>query len=49
MASPASHQGHELAAAGLLLIPGAVDGDQLRSADMLRTRQRSLEGYDPSR
>ena len=31
-ASPATHQGHELIAAGLLLIAGPVDGDALLRA-----------------
>jgi hypothetical protein len=50
MANPASHQGHELIACGLLLIAGPVDGDQL--LDAVRTgyeRGRgSLQGYDPT-
>ena len=32
MASPAAHQGHELVAAGLLLLAGVVDGDRLIEA-----------------
>jgi hypothetical protein len=47
MASPAG-QGHQLVAAGLLLIAGVVDGDQLiDGADRLRTRKGSPDGYDP--
>ena len=49
MAIAATHHGRELIAAGLLLLSGLVDGDQL--LDAVRTgceRGRgSLEGYDP--
>ena len=42
--------GHELVAAGLLLLAGPVDGDQL--LDAVRTGYErgkgSLQGYDPS-
>jgi hypothetical protein len=48
MANPTSHQGHELIAAGLLLLAGPVDGDQL--LDAVRTGYKcgrgSLRGYD---
>jgi len=51
MADPASHHGHELIAAGLLLISGVVDGDQL--LDAARTGyergKSSFESYAPSR
>ncbi len=50
MANPASHHGHELIAAGLLLLAGPVDGDQLLNA--VRTGYErgkgSLQGYDPT-
>ena len=50
MANPASHQGHEPVAAGLLLLSGVVDGDQLIEA--VRTGYEhgkgSLQGYDPT-
>jgi hypothetical protein len=50
MANPASHQGHELIAAGLLLLAGYVDGDQLIDAVKVgyERGKGSLEGYDPS-
>ncbi len=49
-AAPGRHIGHELIAAGLLILAGITDRDQLEAA--VRTgyeRGRgSLEGYDPS-
>jgi hypothetical protein len=50
MASPATHQGHELIAAGLLLVSGPVDGDQLLDAVRAgyKRGKGSLAGYDPS-
>jgi hypothetical protein len=50
MANPASHQGHELIAAGLLLLAGPVDGDQLLDAVRAgyERGRGSLDGYDPS-
>ena len=51
MANPAIGRGEDLIAAGLMLISGPVDGDQL--LDAVRTGyergQGSLGGYDPSR
>jgi hypothetical protein len=51
MANPASHQGHELVAAGLLLLAGVVNGDQLIEAVRIgyQRAKGSLDGYDPSR
>lgn len=50
MANLASHQGHDLIAAGLLLLAGYVDGDLLIEA--VRTGYErgagSLAGYDPN-
>ena len=50
MANPASHQGHELIAAGLLLLAGYVDGDQLLEAVRAgyERGRGSMQGYDPS-
>jgi hypothetical protein len=50
MANPASHQGHELIAAGLLLLAGVVDGDQLIEAVQTgyERGKGSLQAYDPS-
>ena len=50
MANPATNQGHELIAAGLLLIAGPVDGDELIEAVRAgyERGKGSLEGYDPS-
>jgi hypothetical protein len=49
MANPSSHQGYDLVAAGLLLLAGPVDGDQL--LDAVRTGYErgkgSLPGLDP--
>jgi hypothetical protein len=49
MASPATHHWHELIAAGLLLLAGVVDGDQLIKAveTGYERGKGSLEGYDP--
>jgi len=50
MASPATHLGHELIAAGLLLFAGVVDGDELVEAVQTgyeRGKGR-LRGYDPT-
>ena len=50
MANPASHQGYELIAAGLLLIAGPVDGDQLLDAVRVGYERGKgpLQGYDPT-
>ena len=50
MANPASHQGYELVAAGLLLVAGPVDGDQLLDAVRVgyERGKGSLQGYDPT-
>jgi hypothetical protein len=50
MANPASHQGYELIAAGLLLIAGPVDGDHLIEAVRAGYEhgKGSLKGYDPT-
>jgi len=50
MSSPATHQGHELIAARLLLLSGPVDGDQLLDAVRAgyERGKGSLAGYDPS-
>ena len=50
-ASPATQQGHELIAAGLLLLSGPVDGDLLMHWVRVGfdRRTRSARSYDPSR
>ena len=46
-ARPESHQGHELIAAGLLILAGATDRTEVARLAYERG-QGSLEGYDPS-
>ena len=50
-ASPATQQGHELIAVGLLLLAGPVDGDLLVRWVRIGFERRtaSTESYDPSR
>ena len=50
VANPASHQGYELVAAGLLLLAGPVDGDQLLEAVRIgyERGKGNLQGYDPT-
>ena len=50
LAQPESHQGHELIAAGLLILAGVTDrGEVGRAVRIGYERGRgSLEGYDPS-
>jgi hypothetical protein len=49
-AHPGRHIGHELIAAGLLILSGAVDRDQLEEAVRLGYERGSdaLRGYDPT-
>jgi hypothetical protein len=50
-ASPATQQGHELIAVGLLLLAGPVDGDLLVRWIQIGFERRaaSTKSYDPSR
>ena len=49
-AAPGRHIGHELIAAGLLLLSGVVDRDQLAEAVRVgyERGKGSLQGYDPT-
>jgi hypothetical protein len=49
-ASPGRHLGHELIAAGLLILAGVTDGDQLEQAVKVgyERGKGSLQGYDPT-
>ena len=49
-AAPGRHIGHELIAAGLLILSGVVDRDQLEEAVRVgyERGRGSLQGYDPT-
>jgi hypothetical protein len=49
-ASPSRHLGHELVAAGLLVLAGVTDRDRLEKAVRLgyERGRGALQGYDPS-